>query len=253
MAKPPGDHYGEALKRMVAEITPIKPEAVLAEVEDVLRLRPTADELVQKSDAAMAWLGRAKAALHHWDAVQATNMIVIEPKLHDVISVYSGHAELMALLNQARFSLRLRVEQESVVAGAGMVHEYFDGVRKIIESATSDLFFIDPYLDAEFVGRYLVYAKPGVGVRLLTKHKLKSLLPAVEMLSAQQGNAIQVRSRDMLHDRYVFVDSKGCFQSGASFKDGAKTAATAVIPITDASDALRQLYESHWVAGKIER
>ena len=33
----------------------------------------------------------------------------------------------------------------------GAVFDYFDGIRKIIEIAKQDIFFIDQYLDAEFV------------------------------------------------------------------------------------------------------
>src|SRR5437763_1129087 len=101
MAKPPADPLGESLQRMLAEVTPIKPEAVLAEIEDILRVRPTRQEL--GSADAMAWLGRVKAALHHWDAVQATGMILIEPKLHSIMvrDFETGYREVLALLNQA--------------------------------------------------------------------------------------------------------------------------------------------------------
>ncbi|TAK81348.1 MAG: hypothetical protein EPO20_24925 [Betaproteobacteria bacterium] len=255
MTNTPSDPLDKALKRMLAEVTPIKPEAVLIEIEDILRVRPTRDDIYNDPDGSSVWIGRVKAALRHWDSIQAGKMIFTEPKLYSHIprDIETGYREVLALVNEARFSLRMRLEQESVVAAPGMVHEYFDGVRKIIESATGDILFVDPYLDAEFVGRYLPYAKGGVRIRLLTKHKLKSLLPAVEMLANQNGLSIEVRSKDQLHDRYVFVDGKVCFQSGASFKDGAKAAGTAVIPITDAADALRQIYEGHWTAGSIVR
>jgi hypothetical protein len=39
--------------------------------------------------------------------------------------------------------------------GQGLVFDYFDGIRKQIELAKTELFFVDPYLDSDFVSRYL--------------------------------------------------------------------------------------------------
>jgi hypothetical protein len=92
--------------------------------------------------------------------------------------------------------------------------------------AKSELLFIDPYLDAEFVSRYLAHVSQGVTVRLLARERLPTLLPAVAMLRQQNGLTVAVRSASGFHDRYVFVDRTICYQCGASFKDGAKKAPT---------------------------
>jgi len=62
-----------------------------------------------------------------------------------------------------------------------------------------------------------------------------------------------VRSTDKIHDRYVFVDNAECFQSGASFKEGAGKAGTTLTQITDAFPAMLETYEDLWAAGKVER
>jgi hypothetical protein len=251
----PASKSQEMLDRMMAEYTPIKPEALLVELDDILRARPTSSELGSSSDEAVAWIGRVKAALHHWDSVQATSMMRIEPKLHSTMSrdLETGYREVLALIHQARHSVLLRVDQESVAAEHGQVHQYFDGLRKLIERASADLFFIDPYLDADFITRYPVYAAKGVKIRLLTKHKLKTLLPAVEMFAAEHGTAIEVRTAEALHDRYVLIDGKECFQSGATFHQGAKTAGTSIVPLVDVFPAVQKVCEDLWANAKVIR
>ena len=62
----------------------------------------------------------------------------------------------MTLLHQARHDLRMKtVGPLSVQIPDGKPFDYFDEIRKITQMASSDLLFVDPYLDAEFVSRYL--------------------------------------------------------------------------------------------------
>jgi len=166
-----------------------------------------------------------------------------------------GFRGLVALLNEAIHSVRMATTGPLNVAVApGRVFDYFDEVRKLVERATAELFFVDPYLDADFVSRYLAFAPSGVAIRLLAGVKtLATLLPAVDAFAKQSGAKVAVRSTDKHHDRYVFVDGKECFQSGASFKDGAAKAPTTLTQITDAFPAMLQTYEAMWAAAKVLR
>ena len=140
-----------------------------------------------------------------------------------------------------------------MVVQTGMVFDYFEGIRRLIELAKTDLFFVDPYLEASFVANYLPLAAPNVSIRLLAREKLRALLPAVGHYSMQFKRPIEVRSSAGFHDRYVFVDRKSCHQSGASFKDGAKNSPTTVTEITDACAAVMDTYERLWSAARVER
>jgi hypothetical protein len=55
-------------------------------------------------------------------------------------------------------------------------------------------------------------------------------------------------SKDM-HDRHIFIDRRECYQSGATFKDGAVKSAATLTQITDAFAAMLQIYEQAWAAG----
>ena len=79
----------------------------------------------------------------------------------------------------------------SVVVAEGRVFEYFDELRKVIETARDDVFFIDPYLDADFVSRYLPYVAEGVSIRLLGGPKKRAtLLPAVDSFAQQRDKRL---------------------------------------------------------------
>ena len=143
-------------------------------------------------------------------------------------------------------------EREQTAIGQGEVFDYFNKLRELIETATQDMLFVDPYLDADFVSHYLPYVKPGVSIRLLTREQLPKLLPAVDRFVQQHSGAVEVRSAPGFHDRYVFVDQNACYQSGASFKDGAKKAPTTLIQITDVFPAVLQTYKDMWDQAKVE-
>jgi hypothetical protein len=191
-----------------------------------------------------------------WDAAQS--LVHFEPLARTVST--GGNSDFSATrrnilvqLHQAQSDLRLRTTGPlSVGIDSGRVFDYFDEVRKLIESAKTDLLFVDPYLDAEFVSRYLPHVPDGTVIRLLARERITSLRSAVAAFSAQANVAVQVRNAPSFHDRYVFVDGIACYQSGASFKDGARKTPTTLTQITDAFAVVRSTYESLWTKGTPE-
>jgi hypothetical protein len=239
----------------------VNKEQLLAEIEDVLRTMPTMEDFDNESESNPSWLGTAAAVIAAWDILQtpfAHQHIRAIEKYADLDKRFlhdrSSYRSLKGLLHQARTSLRMQtVGALSISVPTGGVFDYFDEIRKIIEEAREDLLFVDPYLEAEFVSRYLSHVTDGVTVRLLASKKLPPLLSALDAFVAQHKTVVYVRSCHDLHDRYVFVDHERCFQSGASFKDGAKRSPTTLTQITDAFAAVLQTYESMWNKGKVER
>jgi hypothetical protein len=228
---------------------------LLAEIEDILRLIPPKATLRHQTQENFSWLGRAVAAVARWDRVQGTAARAFLSQFHDVMAIQSekGFLGLMSLLHEARSDLRMRtLGPTNVAIGQGLIFDYFDEVRKLVEPAQNDLLFVDPYLDAEFVSRYLPHVAAGVAIRLLGREKLGTLIPAVKLLAQQSKLSIEVRSAPGFHDRYVIVDKSACFQSGASFKDGGRLAPTTITEITDAFAAVHQTYEDLWKRGKTE-
>jgi hypothetical protein len=159
---------------------------------------------------------------------------------------------MLTMLQEARFALRMKVGPLSVAVDAGRPFEYFESVRSAITSATSEVFFVDRFLEAEFVSRYLALIKQGVGIRLLARDRVKELLPAVDLFSQQEKRAVEVRSSDEIHDRFVFVDQDSCYFSGASFKDGGRNTPSLFAQIIDFRPTL-DMYEARWQRAKVER
>lgn len=233
----------------------LPPEQLLAEIQDIIRSMPGPRDFGRNPDNCIPWLGRANAAMNQWDAPRS--MVHFEPEVRRYASLQANadrvnfipfRQQLLMLLHQAENDLRLRTTGPlSIGVAAGRVFEYFDELRKIIETAKSDLLIVDPYLDAEFVSRYLPFAGNGTTVRLLARERIATLKPAVEAFVAQSGCGVEVRTTGGFHDRYLFVDGQACFQSGASFKDGARKTPTVLVQITDAFPSVKATYESLWI------
>ena len=254
-------------------------EHLLAAVEDLLRTSPPQSAFKEReNDEALSWLGRTEAVLRKWNSIQSIAVRRHISALQDAPNEYlasfptetrnqmilahnildrSGPAYrgIRTLLFQAQHDLRMKtVGPLSVAISGGRPFDYFDEIREIIEMARNDRLFVDPYLDSKFVSLYLPQITSGVTVRLLTLKKLLSLLPAVETLVVQSGLRVEVRSATSgLHDRYVFVDEARCYQSGASFKDGAKQSQTTLTQITDAFEAVFQTYQRMWDEARVEQ
>jgi hypothetical protein len=226
---------------------------LLAEVEDLIRTMPSRERLGNDDADTLAWVGRASALAHAWDPVRATLAFDMHARNLGATAsaTYSQAARgVISGLHQIRHELRLRtVGPLTVAVPTGGVFDYFDEVRKVIAEARSDLLFVDPYLDAEFVSRYLPHVCQGTTVRLLARERLPSLLAAVPPARTQLNLTIEVRSAAAFHDRYIFIDFCSCYQSGASFKDGAKKAPTTLTQITDAFKAVSSTYEQLWASG----
>lgn len=232
--------------------------SLLLELESLVRSLPAYPEFMANMTEAMDWLARARAAMD----ISSELLLAVEFKLDgetltklgtsDSICI-GAHTRMKLNLKQAAYKLRFETSGPiSVAVGEQRHFEYFDEIRRLIEGAVSDLLFIDPYLDADFIASYLPYAKAGVAVKLLTSdRKISTLTPAISQFVKQHGASIELRTNASLHDRYLIVDRSCCYQSGASFKDGPKNAATTITQVTDAFDAVLATYEAAWQSGTV--
>ena len=160
-----------AVEDLIAEAfgKKVAPEVLLAEIDDLLRSKPTTHEITNDSDNVLAWIERFKSAIAAWNPAKAI-FVTIEHNLASSATRDNDRAyrEIMTRLHEARNSIRLNaLSPLSVPVEQGKPFDYFDGLRKIIEAASAEIFFVDQYLDAEFAGRYLPLVPKGVSVRLL--------------------------------------------------------------------------------------
>jgi hypothetical protein len=87
-------------------------------------------------------------------------------KLNSKLGFEEGVRETTTWLHQATAALRLRtIGPTNLALPQGGVFDYFYEIWKLIEMATADILFVDPYLDADFVSRYLTLVGANVVVR----------------------------------------------------------------------------------------
>jgi hypothetical protein len=232
----------------------LPPEQLALEIEDLIRTMPGSRDISENPDKCLPWLGRANAAMRAWNSTQSMHFepMTLAVSTGTDYSLSTTRRNILVQLHQAQSDLRLRTTGPlSVGFDSRRVFDYFDEVRKLIESAKVDILFVDPYLDADFVSRYLPHVSNGTLIRLLAREKIPTLKSAVIAFSAQTSMSAEIRIGLGFHDRYIFVDGLACYQSGASFKDGARKTPTTLTQITDAFTAVQSTYENLWTASSL--
>jgi hypothetical protein len=237
---------------------PLLDAQILSELEDLLRTMPPRPTLRHDTEENFGWFGRARSIVSAWNG---TSSVFFGAYVETFIGSINAHAaaeafaKLMTILQEARWDLRMRTTGPlSVAVSRGQPFDYFDEVRKLISTAQTDILFVDPYLDATFVARYLPHIRAGVTIRLLTSKSLPVLLPAVDQFAQQHRASIEVRRPNARpHDRYLFVDRAQCYLSSARFQDGGRQSPATLQQIVDSFADLSRIYEAEWANGSVQR
>ena len=232
----------------------IDQKQLLGEVEDLIRSGPKSSA---QAAADHQWLGQVSAVLaesmHDTSSVES---FIFATGLGGTVGRYqqeASYSRINVSLSKARRVLQWRTRASTgVVIERGMQFDYFDRIRKIIEQANSEIFFVDPYMNADFVSNYMELIDWSIKIRLLTSSDVNSLVTAVKFLAKQSEVGVEIRSSKEIHDRFIFVDEQDCYISGASFKDGAKRSPSVIAQITDGFDALFDCYQKIWDSSSIE-
>jgi hypothetical protein len=232
------------------------PQQVLSEIEQCIRIMPSLALMQLETLENIEWLGRAGAAIEAWGRVGSPSTALINWQLAiDKLHSPYRRADLgpppqltiLRVLHQAQNDLRMRTVGPATVAiGSGKPFQYFDELRKIIEQATTDILFVDPYLNAEFVTTYLPLLKAGVNIRLLGSKYMAELKAAANMFAKESKQTIEAREGKGLHDRWVIVDKRRGFLSGASFKDGGAKSQTLLAENVDVFGVVHSEIEKLW-------
>lgn len=226
---------------------------LLAEVDEALAKMPPFRAFESLGGATDSWLGMISAIIdERVDVADRSELRVFNQTI--AAGEYAGTSReaalrgLIRLVHKVRHRLLMSTGGTGTIAvDKGMHFQYFDAIRGVVETATSDILFVDQYMDVDAIGRFCVYAKDGVSVRILADRYTVTLEPAVKALNQERGGGVYLRKTNEVHERYVFVDGEKCHLSGASFKDEPKYASSLVSEIVDGADALRTIYENVWV------
>jgi hypothetical protein len=121
-------------------------------------------------------------------------------------------------------------------------------VRDLLETATGEVFIVDPYIG---VGTLDCIRNLTVPVRLLTGTHLNSVesdFDRAVAAFAAEGHQLQVKRAPHLHDRHLIFNDR-CWLVGGSLKDAGKKPFNC-IEIIDKTAVIAEL-ETKWQAGTL--
>lgn len=133
----------------------IPAEQLAAEFDAIIRSMPNRKTLHHDLPENFEWLGQAAALVTLSDSIRGIMFKAEVDKLHSISwNAAEVSQNIIVTLQQFKTEWRLKAGGPLTVAfEAGKPFDYFDEVRKILETAISDVFVVDPYLGAEFIPR----------------------------------------------------------------------------------------------------
>ena len=155
------------------------------------------------------------------------------------------HQGLSPVIQEARKLLESSAAPSELTVAAGSPFSAKSRVRELLESATTELFLVDPYVG---VGTLDCLRGLTVSIRLLTGQHSDSIDPGFDRALADfgaEGHSIEVRRAARLHDRHLLFNDR-CWLVGGSLKDAGKKAFNC-IEITDKGVIVADL-EAKWQA-----
>ncbi len=210
----------------------MEPAILLAQLRALIERTPDFDTYSPSSREHQVWLGQAHALISRWNSIEAmhfkSDCVFLSNELMRVSSIGS----IIGAIHRAIADLELKVPADIEVSfGAGEVYNFFQALNKVIASAETSIFIVDPYLDHTVFDHYLASRAGKVSVRLLLNLQSENLIPASEKYNSQHGNVLELRKSKKLHDRVVFIDDYVCWLIGHSIKDAAKAKPTYLVQL----------------------
>lgn len=229
---------------------------LLFALDELVRLKP--QKLACNPTAeTQEWVGRARALIGSWDDSQEstfrkqTDILLTEGAF---VAASAALTSIMNTIQEARSELRLITGgRVSGAFDAGQPFDFYDELRKLIETAQRDVLFVDRYMGADFVSSYLPHVQSRVSVRLLTRDLLDKLRASVDTFVLQTPMRIEIRSAQNFHGRFLCLDGSRAFLVDASFKDAAKSAPVALVELADTAAISINQYEAIWAAATAVR
>ena len=210
----------------------MEPAILLAQLRALIERTPDFDTYSPSSREHLVWLGQAHALISRWNRIEAISFKGDCGFLSNELMRVSSIGKIVGSIHRAIADLELEIPADVEVSfGAGEVYNFFQALNKVIASAETSIFIVDPYLDHTVFDHYLASRAEKVSVKLLLNFKSENLIPAAEKYNSQHGNVLELRKSKKLHDRVVFVDGYVCWLIGHSIKDAAKAKPTYLVQL----------------------
>lgn len=206
------------------------------------------------SSDQMTWLGRAHALIEAGDnLITKVEMTSALQNVQGPIRADAAKTVMMSLYKAlAAAELKAPASAQGSFIPAGNRFDAFAAVTKVLQTATADVFIVDPYMDETLLTDFGGGVPQGVSLRLLSDHaSVKSTWsPAVLAWQAQYQQTRPLGARlspaRALHDRAIFVDRTTAWLLTQSLKDFAKRSPAEIVRADDTAALKIAAYEALW-------
>jgi hypothetical protein len=156
------------------------------------------------------------------------------------------HAGVTRVIREARQLLEASAAPSEITVAAGNIFSAKSRVRELLDTATAEVFVVDPYVG---VGTLDCLCNLKVPIRLLTGSHAQAVDPGFDravQAFVGEGHALEVRQAPQLHDRHLVFNGR-CWLVGGSLKDAGKKPFNC-IEIFDKAAVIADL-EARWGQG----
>jgi hypothetical protein len=185
--------------------------------------------------------GAAQCGVYHPDDTESDLRQQANDQLERMVAV------LKSTVDQLRWQLP---DPTQVFLPAGSAHDAYVEIRRIIQSATSEILIVDAYVDGT-LWTLLTNLPASAKIRIMTMQMKGDFALEAKKFAVQHGNTIEVRHTQQYHDRFVVTDGDRCWHLGASIKDaGNKAFAMSEVLSTTIKSAIRTDVDATWNAAR---
>jgi len=222
--------------RRLAGPDPMEKHILLLKLSEANKNAPDfgSTPILEAATPQRLWLSAVRALLIRLDSIDKkvkfeTNFSMLSQYWEWGINQIQG--QVADAIEELKLDLEL--DGRSEIGSAyppGEVYRFFADLKAILNSASKEIFIIDPYFNGEAFDAYLASANLVADLRILAHKYSAELLQYTIKYEQQHGSHVEVRRSKELHDRLVFIDENDCWIMGGSIKDAGKKA-TYLIPV----------------------
>ncbi|KPQ43798.1 MAG: hypothetical protein MPEBLZ_01672 [Candidatus Methanoperedens nitroreducens] len=196
-----------------------------------INLNLSREEKFSHKTRIRAYIPRLNAAI--CEMSHPNSLHAIQLLFSNLLALFPGKlVEIQSRLQQIGWKItdgKLSAEGLEVIElffEKGLVHKAYTDIRHILNRASSEIIIIDPYIDKTLFEmlKDLPSGKT-YDIKILTKNRTTDFDHEKSLFCSQYPNlAIEKRTSDYFHDRFIIIDRKLIFLIGASIKDAGKKA-----------------------------
>jgi len=231
-------------------------QSLYVQLGRLLETAPDLNAQTLRSPTGQQWLARGHALVTEvgvaagMDAIEYTTAVKNIPA-----GAYSnGAQQVFTILHRALAHCELKVPRAA--AGSfipvGSSFDAYAALSKIFQTASNDVFIVDPYMDETALTEFGLAVPTGLNLRLLADEKAykDSLRPAANRWVAQHGADrpldVRLSPARTLHDRAIFVDRTFAWTVTQSLKDFAKRSPAEIVKADETATLKIEAYELLW-------